>query len=91
MHEMTVDHAHEEIQLLANDISGMLFETTYYVPSFAAHYKSARPGAVVRLSEAHPAGDAVAARRNALGAEVAAAPGAVPGPASPPSPTPPSL
>jgi hypothetical protein len=40
MHEMTVDHAHEEIQLLANDISGMLFETTYQVPSFAAHYKS---------------------------------------------------
>ncbi|MET0701421.1 MAG: sulfotransferase [Mycobacterium sp.] len=40
MHEMTVEHAHEEIQLLANDISGMLFETTYYVPSFAAHYKS---------------------------------------------------
>ncbi|MGV0737827.1 sulfotransferase [Mycobacterium syngnathidarum] len=40
MHDMTVEHAHEEIQLLANDISGMLFETTYYVPSFAAHYKS---------------------------------------------------
>jgi hypothetical protein len=40
MHEMTVDHAHEEIQLLANDISGMLFETTYYVPSFAADYKA---------------------------------------------------
>ncbi|CAN5409726.1 sulfotransferase [soil metagenome] len=40
MHEMTVEHAHEEIQLLANDISGMLFETTYYVPSFAAHYKA---------------------------------------------------
>lgn len=40
MHEMTVDHAHEEIQLLANDISGMLFESTYYLPSFAAHYKS---------------------------------------------------
>lgn len=40
MHEMTVDHAHEEIQLLANDISGMLFETTYYLPSFAEHYKS---------------------------------------------------
>ena len=40
MHEMTVDHAHEEIQLLANDISGMLFETTYHVPTFAAHYKS---------------------------------------------------
>ncbi len=40
MHEMTVEHAHEEIQLLANDISGMLFETAYYVPSFAAHYKA---------------------------------------------------
>ena len=40
MHEMTVDHAHEEIQLLANDISGMLFESSYHVPSFAAHYKT---------------------------------------------------
>lgn len=40
MHDMTVDHAHEEIQLLANDISGMLFETTYHLPSFAAHYKA---------------------------------------------------
>lgn len=40
MHDMTVEHAHEEIQLLANDISGMLFETTYHVPSFAQHYKS---------------------------------------------------
>jgi hypothetical protein len=40
MHDMTVDHAHEEIQLLANDVSGMLFETTYQISSFAAHYKS---------------------------------------------------
>ncbi|MGW4095644.1 sulfotransferase family protein [Mycobacterium sp. NPDC004974] len=40
MHDMTVEHAHEEIQLLANDISGMLFETAYYVPSFTAHYKA---------------------------------------------------
>lgn len=40
MHDMTVDHAHEEIQLLANDISGMLFECSYYLPSFAAHYKA---------------------------------------------------
>lgn len=40
MHDMTVDHAHEEIQLLANDLSTMLFETTYYLPSFAAYYKS---------------------------------------------------
>ena len=40
MHDMTVEHAHEEIQLLANDFSTMLFETTYYLPSFAAYYKS---------------------------------------------------
>jgi hypothetical protein len=40
MHDMTVDHAHEEIQLLANDFSTMLFETTYYLPSFAAYYKA---------------------------------------------------
>lgn len=40
MHEMTGEHAHEEIQLLANDISGMLYETAYYTPSFAAHYKA---------------------------------------------------
>ena len=40
MHEMTVDHAHEEIQLLANDVSGMLFETTHHVPDYGAHYKS---------------------------------------------------
>lgn len=40
MHDMTVEHAHEEIQLLANDFSTMLFETTYYLPSFAEYYKS---------------------------------------------------
>lgn len=40
MHEMTVEHAHEEIQLLANDISGMLLESVYYIPSFAAYYKA---------------------------------------------------
>ena len=28
MHEMTVEHTHEEIQLLAIDFSTMLFETT---------------------------------------------------------------
>jgi hypothetical protein len=40
MHEMTVDHAHEEIQLLANDLSTMLFETQFHVPDYAAYYKS---------------------------------------------------
>ncbi|MFN8036637.1 MAG: sulfotransferase [Acidimicrobiia bacterium] len=38
MHEMTVEHVHEEIQLLAVDFSTMLFETTSYVPSWRDYY-----------------------------------------------------
>jgi hypothetical protein len=38
MHEMTVDHVHEEIQLLAIDISTMLFETLAPMPSWRDHY-----------------------------------------------------
>ena len=38
MHEMTVDHAHEEIQLLAIDISTMLFETIAPIPSWRDAY-----------------------------------------------------
>ncbi len=38
MHEMTVDHVHEEIQLLAIDCSTMLFETLAPVPSWVAQY-----------------------------------------------------
>jgi Sulfotransferase family len=38
MHEMTWDHVHEEIQLLAIDISTMLFETTSAVPSWRDYY-----------------------------------------------------
>lgn len=38
MHEMTVDHAHEEIQLLAMDMSSMLFECTAPMPSLRDHY-----------------------------------------------------
>jgi hypothetical protein len=38
MHEMTVDHTHEEIQLLAIDISTMLFETTAPMPSWRDDY-----------------------------------------------------
>ena len=34
MHEMTPDHVHEEIQLLAIDFSSMLFETLAPVPSW---------------------------------------------------------
>ena len=38
MHEMTVDHVHEEIQLLAVDLSTMLFETTAPMPTWRDHY-----------------------------------------------------
>jgi hypothetical protein len=39
MHEMTSDARHEEIQLLAIEFSTMLFESSYFVPSYAAWYK----------------------------------------------------
>ena len=38
MHEMTTDHVHEEIQLLANDFSSMLFETLAHVPAWRDYY-----------------------------------------------------
>ena len=38
MHEMTVDHVHEEIQLLAIDCSSMLFETMALMPSWRDYY-----------------------------------------------------
>ncbi len=38
MHEMTVDHTHEEIQLLAIDFSTMLFETTAPMPMWRDYY-----------------------------------------------------
>jgi hypothetical protein len=38
MHEMTPNHAHEEIQLLAIDMSSMLFETTAPMPSWRDHF-----------------------------------------------------
>ena len=40
MHEMTVDRAHEEIQLLVIDISSMLFETIAPIPSWRDAYLS---------------------------------------------------
>jgi len=39
MHEMTVDHVHEEIQLLAIDFSTMLMESSAYVPSWSGYYQ----------------------------------------------------
>jgi Sulfotransferase family len=38
MHEMTVDHVHEEIQLLAMDFSTMLFETIAPMPAWRDDY-----------------------------------------------------
>lgn len=38
MHEMTTEHVHEEIQLLANDFSTMLMETLAYVPRWTDYY-----------------------------------------------------
>jgi hypothetical protein len=38
MHEMTVDHVHEEIQLLAIDFSTMLMETTAPMPTWRDYY-----------------------------------------------------
>ena len=40
MHEMTVEHAHEEIQLLAIDVSGMLLECIAPMPTWRDHYKA---------------------------------------------------
>jgi hypothetical protein len=40
MHEMTTDHVHEEIQLLAVDFSTMLFETMEVLPSWRDAYKA---------------------------------------------------
>lgn len=40
MHEMTTEHVHEEIQLLANDFSTMLFETLAEVPRWREYYQA---------------------------------------------------
>jgi hypothetical protein len=40
MHEMTPDHAHEEIQLLANDFSTMLMDTLAHVPRWTEYFWS---------------------------------------------------
>jgi hypothetical protein len=40
MHEMTTDHVHEEIQLLAMDFSTMLFESVVPLPTYQAWWKA---------------------------------------------------
>ena len=79
MHEMTTQHVHEEIQLLANDFSSMLMETHRARARLARPLPRPRPDAALR-APAHPAaGAAVPARRPAVAAEVAAAPRAAAG------------
>jgi hypothetical protein len=40
MHEMTTDHVHEEINLLAMDVSSMYFETMAPMPTWQEYYRS---------------------------------------------------
>lgn len=40
MHEMTVEHAQEELQLLAYDVSGMLFECSAHLPAWSAYQRT---------------------------------------------------
>ena len=40
MHEMTAEHVHEEIQLLAITLGTMLLETQWHVPSYRDWYKA---------------------------------------------------
>ena len=51
MHEMTVDHVHEEIQLLAIDFSTMLFETIAADADLARLLPRPRPDAALRVPE----------------------------------------
>ncbi len=41
MHEMTAEHSHEEIHLLALDCSTLLFDTLAPMPAWRAHYRTA--------------------------------------------------
>lgn len=40
MHEMTVEHAQEELQLLVYDVSGMLFECSAHLPTWSAFQRA---------------------------------------------------
>ena len=77
MHEMTVDHVHEEIQLLAIDLSTMLFETQALHAVVARPLPGRGPDPVLPVPADHPEGPAVAAGWHPLGPQVAPAPRAV--------------
>jgi hypothetical protein len=69
MHEMTPDARHEEIQLLAIAFSTMLFESSYFVPSYAEWYKRSDQRPAYRYLRRCPPGAPMAARAQALGAQ----------------------
>jgi hypothetical protein len=48
MHEMTTDHVHEEIQLLAMDFSTMLFESVVPLPTYREWWMAADQGPAYR-------------------------------------------
>ena len=79
MHEMTTDHVHEEIQLLANDFSTMLFETLAHVPRWRDYYMAHDQTSHYEYLRDAAQGDAVSAWRSALAAQIAATPRAAAG------------
>ena len=79
MHEMTTDHVHEEIQLLANDFSTMLFETLAHVPRWRDYYMAHDQTSHYEYLRDAAQGDAVSSRRSALAAQIAATPRAAAG------------
>ena len=90
MHEMTTDHIHEEIQLLAIDFSTMFFETLASVPAWRDYYRAhdQRPHyrylrTVLQALQPPP-------RRRPVAAQVTAAPRAAARSSPTCSPTPPS-
>ena len=79
MHEMTTDHVHEEVQLLANDFSSMIFETHRARTDLARLLPGPRPDAALRAPADPAEGHAVPARRPPVAAQVTPAPGAAAG------------
>ena len=78
MHEMTTDHVHEEIQLLAMDFSTMLFESVVPLPDLPGLVEGDRPDGQLPVPEGRAAGADPRAGRRPLGAQVAPAPQLLP-------------
>ena len=80
MHEMTTDHVHEEIQLLALDFDTMLFESVVPLPTYRDWWKAHRPDGELPVPEGRAAGAHPRAGRRPLGPQVPPAPELLPGP-----------